>query len=136
MFKVNESYEVDRRIPKCDYMRYSPAETSTINLPNSQIYIKIPRENTVISLLNSFLESNFEVVKEAGYANGDDIRLVNLGQIALFSNFLLTTSSEKHLADNSHCYILSLMYKLLTLSRCSDDLSFGFDRDRNRSETN
>ena len=53
MFKLNESYEVDRRILKCDYIRYSPAETSTINTPNSQIYINIPREDSVISLLNS-----------------------------------------------------------------------------------
>ena len=43
MFKLNENYEVDRRILECDYIRYSPAETSTINIPNSQIYINIPR---------------------------------------------------------------------------------------------
>ena len=27
MFKLNENYEVDRKILKCDYIRYSPAET-------------------------------------------------------------------------------------------------------------
>ena len=37
MFKLNEIYEFDRRIMKCDYIRYSPIETSTINTPNSQI---------------------------------------------------------------------------------------------------
>ena len=56
MFKLNENYEVDRRIRKCDYFRYAPAETSAINTPNSQIYIKIPREDSVISLLNSYLD--------------------------------------------------------------------------------
>ena len=25
MFKLSESYEVDRKILKCDYIRYSPA---------------------------------------------------------------------------------------------------------------
>ena len=45
MFKLNENYENDRRIPKCDYIRNSLAETSTINTPNSQIYIKIPKED-------------------------------------------------------------------------------------------
>ena len=50
MFKLNENYEVDRKILKCDYIRYSPAETSTTNTPNSQIYINIPREDSVISL--------------------------------------------------------------------------------------
>ena len=64
MFKLNENYEVDRRILKCDYIRYSPAETSTINTPNSQIYINIPTEDSVISLLSSFLDLSFEVVKK------------------------------------------------------------------------
>ena len=53
MFKLSENYEIDRRILKCDYTRYSPAEISTINTANSQIYINIPREDSVISLLNS-----------------------------------------------------------------------------------
>ena len=65
MFKLNENYEVDRRILKCVYIRYAPAETSTINTPNSQIYIINPREDSVISLLNSYLDLNFEVVKKA-----------------------------------------------------------------------
>ena len=26
MFKLSENYEIDRRILKCDYIRYSPAE--------------------------------------------------------------------------------------------------------------
>ena len=62
------------------------------------------------------------------YANGDDIRLVILGPIALFSNCILTTSSGKHSEDISHAHIVSLMYKLLTSSRGSDDLSVGFVR--------
>ena len=135
MFKPNETYEVDRRILKCDYIRYSPAETSTINTPNSQIYINIPGEDSVISLLNSYLDLNFEIIKRADnsrYANGNDIRLVNLGPIALFSNFKLTTSSGKHLEDISHTHIVSLMYKLKTSSKDSDDLSIGFDRSRDR----
>ena len=135
MFKLNENYDVDRKILKCDYIRYSPAETSTINTPNSQIYINIPREDSVISLLNSYLHLNFEVIKKddnSRYANGNDIRLVNLGPIALFSNFKLTTSSGKHLEVISHCHIVSLVYKLITSSKDSNDLSIGFDNSRNR----
>ena len=135
MFKLNENYEVDRRILKCDYISYSPAETSTINTPNSQIYINIPREDSVISLLKSYLNLKFEVMKKADnnrYGNGNDIKLVNLGPIALFSNFKLTTSSGKHLEDLSHAHLVSLMYKLITSSKNSDDLSIGFDRSRAR----
>ena len=134
MFKLNENYEVDRRILKCDHIRYSPGGTSTINTSNSQIYIHIPREDTVISLLNSYLDLNFEVIKKADdsrYGNGNDIRLVNLGPIALFSSFKLTTSSGKHLEDISHAHLVSLMYKLIASSKNSDDLSLCFHRSRN-----
>ena len=133
MFNLCEKYEVDRRILKCDYIRYSPAETSTINTPNSQIYINIPREDSVISLLNSYLDLSFEVIKRGDnsrYANGNDIRLVNLGPVALFSNFKLTTSSGKNLEDISH--LVFLMCKLITSSKGSNDLSIGFDNSRNR----
>ena len=54
MFKLNENYEVDRRILKGDYIRYSPSEISTIITPNSQIYINIPRQDSLISFLKSF----------------------------------------------------------------------------------
>ena len=135
MFKLSEKYEVDRKIEKCDYIRYSPSEKSTINTPNSQIYINIRREDSVTSLLNSYFEINFDVLRAHighRYADGADIRLVNLGPIALFSIYKLTTSSGKHLEEISHAHIVSLMYKQLSSSKRSDDLSNGFDRSRDR----
>ena len=135
MFKLSENYEVDRKILKCDYIRYSPAEISTINTANSQIYMNIPRKDSVNSLLNSYLELNFDVLHAADknrYVDANDIRLVNLGPIALLSNYKLTTSSGKHLEEISHAHIVSLMYKLLTSCKDSDDLSIGFDRNRGR----
>ena len=135
MFKLSEKYEIDRRIQKCDYIRYSPSEISTINTPNSQIYINIPREYSVISLINSYIELNFDVLRADNsnrYVDTNDIRLVNLGSIALFSNYKLSTSSGKHLEEISHAHIVSLMYKLLSSSRESDDLSVCFDRNRDR----
>ena len=42
MFKLSERFQIDRRILKCDYIRYSPSKISTINTANSQIYINIP----------------------------------------------------------------------------------------------
>ena len=137
MFKLSENYSVNRDILKCDYIRYSPSEISTINTANSQVYINIPREDSVISLFNSYLELNFDVLHAAtnnSYVDGIDIRLVNLGPIALFSNYKLTTSSGKHLENIDHAHIVSLMYKILSSSKVSDDLSIGFDRDRNRRQ--
>ena len=135
MFKLSEKHEINRDILKCDYIRYSPSEINTINTTSSQVYINIPREDSVISLLNRYLELNFDVLRADNsnrYLDGNDIRLVNLGPIGLFSNYKLTTSSGKHLENIDHAHIVSLMYKLLTSSKGSDDLSIGFDRDRTR----
>ena len=59
MFKLNENYEIDRRILKSDFIGYSPSELSTVNTPNTEIYINIPREDSLSSLLNSCIDLNF-----------------------------------------------------------------------------
>ena len=97
--------------------------------------MNIPREDYGISLLNSYVELNLEVIEKADnsrYANGVDIRMVNLGPIALVSNFNLTRSSGKHLETISHAHRVSLMYKLVSSAKDSSDLFFGFDRNRKR----
>ena len=137
MFKLNEKHEINRDILKCDYIRYSPSEISTINTANSQVYINIPREDSVISLLNSYLELDFDVLRADNsntYVDGNDIWLINFGPIALFSNYKLTTHSAKHLENIDHAHTVSLIYKLITSSRGSDDSSIGFDRDRGRRQ--
>ena len=130
MLKLNGKNEIKRTILKFDYIRYNPTEISTKNTPSSQVDNNIPREESVISLLKSYLEINFDVLPAAtnnSYVDGNDIKLVNLGPIALFSNYKLTNSSGKHLENIDHAHIVSLMYKLLTSSRGSDGLSIGFD---------
>ena len=89
MFKLNEKYEVNRKNSKGDYIRYSSSEISTINTANSPMYINLPGEVSVISLLNISLDLNFDVLHAASndrYADRNDMRLVNLGPIALFSD--------------------------------------------------
>ena len=135
MFKLIENFEVDKRILKCDYIRYSPAETSTMSTSNSPIHIIIPKKASVISLLNGYLDLNFEVIKKADtgrYGDGNDIRLVILVPIALSSSLKLTTSSGKHLEDISHTHKVSLMYKLKSTAKDTDNLSLCFDQRRNR----
>ena len=103
--------EVNRNILKCDFIRYSASEINTIYTPNSQININIPREDSLISLLHSFLGLCFDLFHAATnnrFADDDNIRLVNLGPIALFSNYKLTTSSGKHLEDISHLCIFTV----------------------------
>ena len=133
MFKLIEKYESNRNILKCNFIRYSPSEISTMNIANSQTYINIPREDRVFSWLNSYLELNFDVLHATTnnrYADNNDIRLVNLGPIALFNKYKVTTSSGKHLQNVKHSHIAGLMYKLSTTARACNDLSIGFDRTR------
>ena len=88
-------------------------------------------------MLKSYLDLNFDVLHAASsnsYAHNDNIRLVNLGPTALFRVYKFSTCSGKHLEDISHAQIVSLMYKLITSGRGSDELSIGFDRDRGRKQ--
>ena len=137
MFKLSEKYQIERRFLKCDYVRYSPSKISTINTPNSQVYISVPRGVSVISLLGSLLRFNSDVLHAATnnrHVDNNYIRLVNLSPIALFRHYKMTSSSGKHIEEISHAHIVFLMYKLITSSRGSDDLSIGFDRDRGRRQ--
>ena len=135
MFRLNEKNEIIRKNLKCVYIRYSPSKISTTNTPNSKISINIPRGDTVNSLFGSLLRLNCDVLNAATnkrYVDDNDESLVNLGPVALFIIYKLATSSTKHIEEVNHAHIVYLMYKLLTSSRESDDLSIGFDRSRDR----
>ena len=137
MFTLNEKYEVDRIILNCDYIRYSPSEICTINTPNNQNYSNIARGDSVNSLLGSLIRTNFDALHAATnnrYAENDDIRLVNDGPIAFFSNYKLQSSCGKHIEEFNHAHIVCLMYKLITSSRNTDVLTIGSDRDRGRRQ--
>ena len=45
---------------------------------------------------------------------------------------MFTTSSDKHLENIDHAHIVSILYKLLSSSRGSDDFCNSFDRSRDR----
>ena len=64
----------------------------------------------------SYIELEFDTKQTLwdNFANRTDVFFVNLGPIATFSEFKLTTSSGKHLESNSYAHIVSLMYKLLS----------------------
>ena len=86
-------------------------------------------------MLNSNLDLNFDVVHATTnnrYVDGKDTKLIILVPISFFINYILTSSSGKHLEDISHAPIVPLTYKLITNAKGSDDLLGGFDRDRNR----
>ena len=65
MFKLKETFGISRNVLKCDSIRYSPSEISTINTANSQTCINLPRKNSVVSLFYSYLDINFDVLHAA-----------------------------------------------------------------------
>ena len=80
-------------------------------------------------MLKSYIDLKNHVVQVASsnrYADGKDMRLVNLDSIAIFSSCYLTTSTGKHLADISHVHIVSLMFKLITSAKDTKELFFWF----------
>ena len=130
MFKLNGSYEIVGRNLKCDYIRYSPAETSKKSNTNIETYLIIPRENSVFPLINSYNDRKLNLAKKLIFP--DMQMVIKLGPTALFSYNKLSTSSGDYLEKISHSHIVLLLYNLKTGAKESDDLSFGFDRDCER----
>ena len=77
---------------------------------------------------DSYLELDFDATHKAGarYAYGDHIRLVNLGPIALFNEYRLTSSSGKEKGEIDNAHVICFRYKWISSSRDSNDLSIGF----------
>ena len=105
------------------------------NTANGQIYIKRTREGSVTSSFNSYFDLFFSIIRidnDSRYVDRTNVRLVKLGQIALFSIYKPTTVRGKHLEEISQTYFASLMYKLITCAKDCDDFSISFDGKRIR----
>ena len=80
-------------------------------------------------MFGGLLRLKFDVLHAATntkYVGSTDISLVNLAHVALFSIYKLASSTGKHIEEIGHAHIVCLLYKLLTSSRDTDDLSNGF----------
>ena len=132
MFNSSQKCAVDRPILKCDYIRYTPLPLNLINGEIKQSFTDIPREDSAISLKDSYLEIDLNVTHSscahARYVDGVHIRLVNLGPIALFDKYRLTSSSGREIEETENAHVICLMHKLISSSRDSDGLSIGFHR--------
>ena len=83
-FNLKNTKKLSRELYKSDFYRYIPSSLATVNNNNSNITINLHREDSYISLQNSYILINFEVTHndDTKYANGDAISLVNLGPVA------------------------------------------------------
>ena len=66
MFNLSPKYAVDRPILKSDYIRYTPPSLNHVNGENKWIVFEIPRKVSAISLRDSYLELDFNVIHRAG----------------------------------------------------------------------
>ena len=129
MFSLKSKYTLEKPIHRIDFIKYSPSSLATVNNANSNISVRLPREDAYICLQHSFISVEFEVLKndDTRYPDGDQIILVNFRPIALFSEAKLTTSSGKHLEKVDNIHPISLMYKLLTSTQQTSQLMYGFE---------
>ena len=65
MLKINERYEVDRFIFDCVYIRCTPKSLKNVNTDNTQAFIHIPTEDSVISIKDCYIELDFKVTHNA-----------------------------------------------------------------------
>ena len=130
MFNLSQKFAVDRPILEFDYIRYTPPSLYLVNGENIQNFNNIPREDRAISLKDNYLELDLSVTHRAGaharFADGDHIRLVKLSPMALFNKYRLTSSSGKEMEEIDNTHVICLIYKVISSSRDSDDLSIDF----------
>ena len=62
------------------------------------------------------------------YADGDHLRLVNLGLLALILKSRLTSRSRKETEEIDKAQIVCLLYTSISFNNDSDDLSIRSDR--------
>ena len=109
-----------------------------MNKENNQLSVDIPIEDSAVPLKDSFLELDFIVSHKAAahsrYVDGDYIRLVSLGLLALNNKCRLTSSSGKEKKEIDNAHVICLMHKLTSSNRDSDDLSIGFYRSNETRE--
>ena len=132
MFNISQKHAVERLFLKSDCFMYTLLTLNLVNGEIYQIFIDIPRKDSAISLKDSSPELDFKVTHIAGaharYVDGDHMRLINLGPIALFIKYRLISSSGKENEEIDNVHVVCLLHKLKTSGTDSDNLSIGSQR--------
>ena len=85
---MDRTYSYNKDIHKSKIIKYKPNNLALTNTINTNINIILNREENHLSLRDSYLETEFVVLDDAGgvFANDANIRLVNYGMMALFNS--------------------------------------------------
>ena len=129
------TYGYNNDIHKSKIIKYKPNNLATMNTINTNLNIKLNREENYLNLHDSYLEIEFVVSDDAGdvFANDANIRLVNYVMMALFSSIKLETSGGRTIEYIDHCHPNLLMYKLLTST--VDEYESGFVRNQGNRDS-
>ena len=127
-FNLDTTYGYNNDKHTNKIIKHKPKNLATMNTVNTNINIKLNREENRLNLRDSYLEIEFVVPDDAGgvFANDANIRLVNYGMMALFSSIELETTGGRTIEYIYHCHPNLLMYKLLTST--VDEYESGFVR--------
>ena len=91
MFKFSQKYTVYTLVLEGDFFHLTPLSINLVIGEVNHLFIDIPREDIAISLKDSYLELEFDATHRtaihARYADGDHLRIVNLGLIDFFIEF-------------------------------------------------
>ena len=106
-----------------------------MNTVNTNINIKLSREENHLNIRDSYLEIEIVVSDNAGgvLANNANIRLVNYGMMALFSSVKLETGCDRTIEYIDRCNPNPIMYKLLIST--DDEYGSGFVRNQGNRDS-
>ena len=97
MIQTSEKKSSGSKKFKVEVLRYLPPEIKTKNTAKTKKFIEIPRQDSGIWLIVSYLELNLigfhAAAQKIRYLNEKDIELAKLGSIASFSVHKLTTTN-------------------------------------------
>ena len=133
-FNTDTTYGYKNDIHKSKIIKYKANNLATMNTVNTNLNIKLNREENNLNLHDSYLEIEFVVSDDAGgvFATDANIRLINYGMMALFSSVKLETSGGRTIEYINHCHPNLLMYKLLTSS--DHEYERGFVRNQGKRD--
>ena len=132
MSELSAKWKVVRFFLECDFFRETPQLIIIADRANEQFYFDLQREDSVKS---------FEVIcpkKQFDFLREDDnewflaaviTRLANLGSIAFFIEYTLSSSIGSETEYTDQTLIACLLYKLTTSPRDYEDLFIGVTRD-------
>ena len=135
MIQTNERCDTDKSRFNSDHNDKLPLLLRTLFETQSQGFRETPREDSVISIKDSYHDVDIDVTQanDAPVGAGASTSFVILGTNALFFENTSNTESRKHLENIDHANKFCLFYVILKQSKRKYDSSISICRDHGRT---